>query len=109
PLCASRHLSRSTSTRSLFPYPTLFRSPQQQPAFGPFGRRVEVQLVEHFDVSGTGQRSRPEGVGDLGDLIDPSVLVIDAELTCRGDRKSTRLNSSHVSISYAVFCLKNRT
>src|SRR5699024_3495138 len=58
--------------------------PRQQPALRPFGRRVEVQLVEHFDVSGTGQRSRPEGVGDLGDLIDPSALVIDAELTCRG-------------------------
>src|SRR5690606_40085626 len=28
---------------------------------------------------------------------------------CRGDRKSTRLNSSHVKISYAVFCLKKKT
>src|SRR6266576_5879621 len=36
---------------------------------------------------------------DLGDLHWPSV---------EGDRKSTRLNSSHVEISYAVFCLKNK-
>src|SRR5699024_11708159 len=40
------------------------------------------------------------GVGDEGDL--------DA-LVGAGDRKSTRLNSSHVSISYAVFCLKKKT
>src|SRR5207249_9622023 len=30
------------------------------------------------------------------------------KFTCRSDRKSTRLNSSHVSISYAVFCLKKK-
>src|SRR5690606_41130063 len=32
--------------------------------------------------------------------------IIDAERSLKGDRKSTRLNSSHVKISYAVFCLK---
>src|SRR5690242_21317919 len=36
-------------------------------------------------------------VGDLPVVLDP-----------RGDRKSTRLNSSHMSISYAVFCLKKK-
>src|SRR5437868_14676656 len=42
----------------------------------------------------------------------PDVLVDyrmhGANLTAKGDRKSTRLNSSHVSISYAVFCLKKK-
>src|SRR5690606_40609457 len=33
----------------------------------------------------------------------------DALVLCPGDRKSTRLNSSHVKISYAVFCLKKKT
>src|SRR5438067_10788668 len=37
-----------------------------------------------------------------------AVLVITALAACAGDRKSTRLNSSHVSISYAVFCLKKK-
>src|SRR5699024_11987766 len=44
-------------------------------------------------------------VGDEGDLVEPG-LVGDVERL--GDRKSTRLNSSHVSISYAVFCLKKK-
>src|SRR5699024_12679159 len=35
--------------------------------------------------------------------------VIDSPLAESGDRKSTRLNSSHVSISYAVFCLKKKS
>src|SRR5437870_6648572 len=49
-------------------------------------------------------------------LPDPSYALPDAELgrllgrdVEGGDRKSTRLNSSHVAISYAVFCLKKKT
>src|SRR5690625_1941020 len=42
-----------------------------------------------------------EGNGPIG--------VIVADANARGDRKSTRLNSSHVAISYAVFCLKQKT
>src|SRR5699024_12585874 len=38
---------------------------------------------------------------------DPQ-MIMDA-MNARADRKSTRLNSSHVSISYAVFCLKKKT
>src|SRR6266513_4737997 len=43
---------------------------------------------------------------------DPALIHLRARiarlLTCQQDRKSTRLNSSHVSISYAVFCLKKK-
>src|SRR5437868_9271136 len=39
--------------------------------------------------------------------LDPTVLAV-ARFGEDGDRKSTRLNSSHVSISYAVFCLKKK-
>src|SRR5439155_26462702 len=46
--------------------------------------------------------AEPLGLGAIG----PHVL--DARLGGRGDRKSTRLNSSHVAISYAVFCLKKK-
>src|SRR5690625_5662952 len=52
-----------------------------------------------------------EGVGPLQDAFDLDVLkTLDAIVTCQGgeDRKSTRLNSSHVAISYAVFCLKKK-
>src|SRR3989442_8786897 len=64
---------------TLFPYTTLFRSPQQS-------------------------RGRAHGAATL---VDAQRLVeIPARL--RIDRKSTRLNSSHVRISYAVFCLKKK-
>src|SRR2546422_7693155 len=66
---------------TLFPYTTLFRSAEREPAF----RALDV---EHA------------GVGERGPLRR------DAELL---DRKSTRLNSSHGYISYAVFCLKKKT
>src|SRR5258707_2803198 len=45
-----------------------------------------------------------------GVLRDLGTLVLDAGRLrrCAGDRKSTRLNSSHANISYAVFCLKKK-
>src|SRR3989442_12312892 len=43
----------------------------------------------------------------IGDGADPE-LVLGGEVDEVGDRKSTRLNSSHVRISYAVFCLKKK-
>src|SRR5438309_6824490 len=47
-------------------------------------------------------------VGQLGEGSE-AALQDSAELPHVGDRKSTRLNSSHSSISYAVFCLKKKT
>src|SRR5690625_6298044 len=56
---------------------------------------VEV-LLEHVGAQGVGQR-RAHRFGEVAaDVVD------------RVDRKSTRLNSSHVAISYAVFCLKKK-
>src|SRR2546430_10775457 len=72
---------------TLFPYTTLFRS------VGGLGD-VRDGVDEH-------QRRGP-AVG-LVIAADPAVLVPPA-----GDRKSTRLNSSHSQISYAVFCLKKK-
>src|SRR5256885_13350083 len=72
---------------TLFPYTTLFRSLLR-------GRRREAQLRKwnaHL-------RSPAEGVD--GGLHFPHRIP--------GDRKSTRLNSSHLVISYAVFCLKKK-
>src|SRR5437868_9679581 len=61
---------------------------------------THAELSEAFEAS----RKQPDNLGDeLADVL--LFLVSIAEM--RGvDRKSTRLNSSHVSISYAVFCLK---
>src|SRR5256885_3972381 len=49
------------------------------------------------------ERLRPAGVQDPG-----LVAEVDGRAHARGDRKSTRLNSSHLVISYAVFCLKKK-
>src|SRR5689334_24505731 len=79
---------------TLFPYTTLFRSKD-------LVQRGAVVLHQLGLVEG--------GLAD--DEVQVRVLV-DAELDLAaldlGDRKSTRLNSSHSSISYAVFCLKKK-
>src|SRR3712207_8476756 len=76
---------------TLFPYTTLFRSqgPAQHPA-----DRVDDRGLDH-DLG----RLRANRRQLVGDLRCPLV---------REDRKSTRLNSSHANISYAVFCLKKK-
>src|SRR3712207_7279964 len=83
---------------TLFPYTTLFRSGQQAA-----GRVAQVDddvpraAVPHERVQRLAQR-----LGRLG-LEHPHQDVRDAVVAV--DRKSTRLNSSHANISYAVFCL----
>src|SRR5437870_10235204 len=68
---------------TLFPYTTLFRSSSLR-AFSPSGGDLEPAY----------------------DVVD--AIERDHRHTIRQDRKSTRLNSSHVAISYAVFCLKKK-
>src|SRR5690349_22888034 len=81
---------------TLFPYTTLFRSDRAVPgrARGAAGetRRRSGRARRRAAVGGPARRSGLVRGGAGG----------------RGDRKSTRLNSSHVEISYAVFCLKKK-
>src|SRR3712207_6886469 len=85
---------------TLFPYTTLFRSPQ----VGAVGQNREEQTPVAPVTTKTGQRGLPGGQGVALDLQVDEELGDQAE-----DRKSTRLNSSHANISYAVFCLKKKT
>src|SRR5262245_63714921 len=81
---------------TLFPYTTLFRSPRGANA-------VRVDGV--IPGVGADEAHRPvDVVADLGDGVARLAAVDDGE----EDRKSTRLNSSHLGISYAVFCLKKK-
>src|SRR5258708_22106837 len=77
---------------TLFPYTTLFRSPSLSPtlivATGPFQGIVEEESAAETAIA-------PTISGEFSRSTDK-------------DRKSTRLNSSHQIISYAVFCLKKK-
>src|SRR2546422_7679493 len=85
---------------TLFPYTTLFRSLQRTPLGECRShRRRHLQGLERV-----GDGEDLDGVGQ-GEGIDVPILPYDLVI----DRKSTRLNSSHGYISYAVFCLKKKT
>src|SRR3712207_8179997 len=86
---------------TLFPYTTLFRSVDDDPALAEM--LTIVLRGEGFDtaVVADGARALPA----LREL-KPDLVLLDLMLP--GDRKSTRLNSSHANISYAVFCLKKK-
>src|SRR5690349_22203104 len=75
---------------TLFPYTTLFRSVERF--------LVPVEMA-HERLQAALEVERLLAVDSLVDVGDPHALR---------DRKSTRLNSSHVEISYAVFCLKKK-
>src|SRR5438874_6013800 len=77
---------------TLFPYTTLFRSP-------------DLHLVESQPVRVDQRRADPDAEHAHGGEREGRVR---AALINAQDRKSTRLNSSHVEISYAVFCLKKK-
>src|SRR3712207_7705513 len=86
---------------TLFPYTTLFRSVR---------RVLEVARIA-VDVDGYARgaarvRDRVAGrVAAAGEVVGAGAAV---ERVVSVDRKSTRLNSSHANISYAVFCLKKK-
>src|SRR5438067_6684631 len=83
---------------TLFPYTTLFRSQVVAALDEPAAALVSAAEVEA--ERDAGRRRVDHVVVELEPRLDrPAALV---------DRKSTRLNSSHVSISYAVFCLKKK-
>src|SRR2546422_3984440 len=83
---------------TLFPYTTLFRSPEAEGEIVNIGSPHEISIL-----------SLAERVKSIVCSSSPIVLVpYDQAYPEGGDRKSTRLNSSHGYISYAVFCLKKK-
>src|SRR3712207_8100350 len=97
-------MNRRPPRSTLFPYPTLFRSVEVV--------AVDVVLLEHRRVLGEpGVPAGVERVGrDAGRVVEEVVAIHVRRVAHRArvDRKSTRLNSSHANISYAVFCLKKK-
>src|SRR5947209_16591942 len=83
---------RPPPTSTLFPYTTLFRSNLRE-ILG-----IVLGYQDRLDAA-AGRRQQL--------LLQPADRQVEGEAV--GDRKSTRLNSSHANISYAVFCLKKKT
>src|SRR3712207_8806574 len=89
---------------TLFPYTTLFRSDPEQD-------------INVYINSPGGSVSAGLAIYDTMRFVKPDIVTtalgmaasMGAFLLAAGDRKSTRLNSSHANISYAVFCLKKNT
>src|SRR3712207_7356342 len=82
---------------TLFPYTTLFRSPHAEHRLPPLGHARPGDARAAGALGGAGGRPARSAAGPGH---DPAFLP--------EDRKSTRLNSSHANISYAVFCLKKK-
>src|SRR3712207_7074574 len=80
---------------TLFPYTTLFRSLED--------RARPVVDRDLRDLPARLAAGRPREPADL-----PAARALRVHLALGADRKSTRLNSSHANISYAVFCLKKK-
>src|SRR5690348_17557196 len=91
-------MTRRPPRSTLFPYTTLFRSRAERPA------REAAEAAKTADESKKAAASAAREAASLSvSLRKLEWLKHRAE-----DRKSTRLNSSHPSISYAVFCLKKK-
>src|SRR2546426_5992045 len=88
---------------TLFPYTTLFRS------IGVAGRRGRDRVADREQIPQLEVRQVAPLVSPAPQLIEVPDLVARVSQQLRDpDRKSTRLNSSHLVISYAVFCLKKK-
>src|SRR5687768_17962012 len=92
---------------TLFPYTTLFRSEARRQC-----SQAERRSLREAQKS-SGMRAARAPPTDRVHAPFPQVVIIKLprlpEWRTNGDRKSTRLNSSHGYISYAVFCLKKKT
>src|SRR5207245_5655496 len=90
-------MTRRPPTSTLFPYTTLFRSDREPDI-------LMIPLPGHtLGHCGIAVRAKDKWLLHAGDAY-----FFHGQLLAKPDRKSTRLNSSHGSISYAVFCLKKK-
>src|SRR2546430_12481289 len=102
-------MMRPPPRSTLFPYPTLFRSPAAALLAAALAFPVAAQKKydpgasdSEIKIGNTNPYSGPASAyGAIGKSIAAYLKMVNE----KGDRKSTRLNSSHSQISYAVFCL----
>src|SRR3712207_7621501 len=96
-------MMRRPPRSTLFPYTTLFRSKELAEEYS----KVLSKVEEAYEVH-PGKKAFVRYEDLRRDTIDVLKTMYDALEIEVEDRKSTRLNSSHANISYAVFCLKKK-
>src|SRR5258707_7956312 len=89
---------------TLFPYTTLFRSGDHDGRWRDLSDHAHhawdyAQVEGYLRLPAAARRTDPPGAGRI---------LVQSSASPEADRKSTRLNSSHANISYAVFCLKKK-
>src|SRR5256885_12518311 len=88
---------------TLFPSPPLFRSAAAEGDAAP-----AAKAADGAKGAAEGAAKEDGAEGDAKAKAKKSKRKVDVQAPCTSDRKSTRLNSSHLVISYAVFCLKKK-
>src|SRR3712207_7209706 len=91
---------------TLFPYTTLFRSEGSALRITATQRQAPPNIVTDDEFCDLVAKKD----GEIARVYTSSgtAIVKNGDIVKKGDRKSTRLNSSHANISYAVFCLKKK-
>src|SRR5690242_20848784 len=93
-------MTRLPPNSTLFPYTTLFRSPADI--------AIKCEKPTSITVSGADKQRVGQVAAEIRAFRKPEPYKGKGIKYEKEDRKSTRLNSSHMSISYAVFCLKKK-
>src|SRR3712207_6904600 len=93
---------------TLFPCTTLFRSVLHPLGMGDVVERLLALFARRLDQQVTGAQEPVDERAVEAHVVEPLKRDLLAPLGEDPDRKSTRLNSSHANISYAVFCLKKK-
>src|SRR3712207_8275727 len=93
---------------TLFPYTTLFRSVRAHRQDPNSGLANAADAVARCNGSVVSASDGPRDRRWYSGIAIDHQIVIDCDGLGLSDRKSTRLNSSHANISYAVFCLKKK-
>src|SRR3712207_8567199 len=91
---------------TLFPYTTLFRSIEDAVQTATLLNKSARDAMREVGVSAATDVTGYGFLGHLTEMLEAS--GVGAVVRRDEDRKSTRLNSSHANISYAVFCLKKK-
>src|SRR5690606_41834493 len=100
-------LLRRPPISTLFPYTTLFRSAHESLGHAQATRYPNASVVKEGAATAAGGEQFVAG-GVVDDGLGDYPALGERDRNRVVDRKSTRLNSSHVKISYAVFCLKKK-